>query len=219
MNFPRGYIAEAKRILKAGKYDNDGALKPDGTVVTDPEVIAVLNALIELDIDATEKIGPGIDHWVVFSNRDLKLNRNSAGYRIMQVDGTGLIKFGYGDVLTPPKPRTFVQRALNDEAASLMVEFRTAKFNAGPVCCSKTGVLIEDFINSKAIHHEPSRAELHEAFLASEGLTFETVALVKQVPPRSGHLLADRALTARWVNYQRARLDGLRLVYADRFDR
>lgn len=218
-NFPKGYMAEARRILKDGKFDEDGALKADGTVVTDLRVISVLDALIELDVDATEKIGPGIDRWVVFSNRDLKPNRNSAGYRIMRVDGTGPIKFGYGDVLTPPKPQTFVQRALNDEAADLMAEFRKAKFSDGPVYCAVTGLLINDFINSKAIHHEPSRAELHEAFLTSEGLTFGTVDLIKQLPPRSGHLLADRSLAARWIEYQRARLNGLRIAYSDRFDR
>jgi hypothetical protein len=212
-------MAEARRILKEGKYNDDGTLKVDGTVVTDPQVISALNALIELDVDATEKIGPGIDHWVVFSNRGLKPNRNSTGYRIMRIDGTGPITFGYGDVLTPPKPRTFVQRALTDEAADLMVEFRRAQFRAGPVYCAVTGVLIDDFINSKAVHHDPSRGELHEAFLSSERLTFETVGLKKQASPKSGYLLADRALAARWVDYQRARLDGIRLVYADRFDR
>jgi len=217
--FPRGYMAAARRILKEGKYNDDGSLKQDGTVVTDPLVISVLNALIELDVDATEKIGAGIDHWVVFSNRDLRPNRNSTGYRIMRVDGTGPIKFGYGDVLTPPTPRTFVQRALTDEVAGLMVEFRRRQFATGPVYCANTGLLIDDFINSKAVHHDPSRSELHEAFLSSEGLTFETVGLKKQTPPKSGFLLADRSLATRWVNYQRARLDGVHLVYADRFDR
>ena len=218
-NFPRGYMAKAKRILKEGKCNEDGTLKADGTVITDPQVISVLNTLIELDVDATEKIGPGIDHWVVYSNRDVNPNRNSAGYRIMRVDGTGPIKFGYGDVLTPPKPRTFVQRALTDEVADLMVEFRRQQFSAGPVYCAKTGVPIDDFINSKAVHHNPTRSQLHEAFLSSEGITFETVALEKKAPPKSGFLLADRSLAARWRDYQRARLDGIRLVYADRFDR
>lgn len=212
-------MAKAKRILKEGKYNDDGTLKADGTVITDPQVISILNTLIQLDVDATEKIGPGIEHWVVYSNRDLRPNRNSAGYRMMRVDGTGPIKFGYGDVLTPPKPATYVQRALTDEVADLMVEFRKAQFKAGPVYCAVTGVVIDDFLNSKAVHREPSRSELHEAFLKSEGLTFETVRLVKQMPPRSGYLLADRSLAIRWIDYQRARLDGVQLVYADRFDR
>lgn len=217
--FPRGYMTRAKKILKAAKYNEDGTLKVDGTVVTDPEAIDVLNTLIHLDVDATEKIGPGIDHWVVFSNRDLNPNRNSAGYRIMRIDGTGPIKFGYMDVLSPPTRQTFVQRALNDEAADVMVEFRQAQFRGGPVHCAKTGVLIEDFLNSKAVHYAPTRSELHEDFLTGEGLSFETVALVKQPPPRSGHLLEDRLLAARWMECQRARLDGIRIEFAERYDR
>ncbi|MDR6434984.1 hypothetical protein J2790_000105 [Paenarthrobacter nicotinovorans] len=216
-SFPRGYITFAKKILKDGKRNEDGTLKPDGTIVSDEQVISVLNMLIELDIDATEKVGPGIAHWVIYSNRDQK--RNSVGYRIMRVDGTGPIKFGYSDVLKPPKPRTYVQRALTDEVAGLMVEFRKAQFNDGPVYCAVTGVRIEDFLYSKAVHREPSRSELHEAFLLEEGLTFETVDLRRRTAPHSGFLLADRTLAARWIEYQRARLDGMQLVHMDRFDR
>lgn len=189
----------------------------DGTVVTDLEVVSILNNLIQLDIAATEKIGKGIDHWVVFSNRDI--NRNSAGYRIMRVDGTGPITFGYSDVLRQPTAKTFVQRALNDEAAELMLNFRQEQFRAGPVYCEKTGVLIDHFLHAKAVHLDPTLSDLHEAFLTSEGLTFDTVGLVKQRHPRGGYLLADRDLAARWVRFQGARLGGVRLQQMDRFDR
>lgn len=216
-NFPRGYIAEARRILRDGKFDDSGQLMANGTVVTAPEVVSILNNSIQLDIDATEKIGGGIDHWVVFSNRDI--TRNSAGYRIIRVDGTGPITFGYSDVLRPPTAKTYVQRALNDEAADLMLNFRKEQFRAGAVYCEKTGVLISGFLSSKAVHIDPTVTELHEAFLSSEGLTFDTVGLVKQGLPRGGYLLADPTFAARWVDFQGARLGGVRLQHMDRFDR
>lgn len=215
--FPRGYMSNARQVLKAGKLDLDGKPKANGTVVTDPEVVSILNTLIHLDIAATEKIGKGISHWVVYSNRDLM--RNSTGYRIMRVDGTGPITFGYLDVLHPPSAKSFVQRALNDEAAELMVEFRKERFRTGPVYCRKTGVLIEDFLNAKAVHVDPKLSDLHEAFLRSEGLSIESVGLVKQSFPRGGYLLEDRELAARWVEFQKGRLDGVDLEWMERYDR
>jgi hypothetical protein len=215
--FPRGYIAKVRRILKEGKLDEDGKLMADGTIVLDAAVVATLNDLIQLDIDATEKIGAGIDHWEIYSNRDRR--RNSSGYRIMRVDGTGPVPFGYGDVLRPPTRETYVHRALNDEVADLMIQFRRSQFEAGPVYCLETQVLIGDFLNSKAVHVSPTCNELHSAFLTNEGLTYGTIGLTKRGLPQGGYLLEDRTLAARWVEFQRARLDGVGLQYMDRFDR
>lgn len=216
-NFPRGYVTRARKILRDGKLDQDGQLMADGTRVSDPDVVRTLNELIQLDVDATEKIGPGIAYWVVYSNRDQKWN--SAGYRIMRVDGTGPVKFGYNDVLRLPTREVYVHRALNDEAADLMVQFRISQFAAGPVYCVETQVLIDDLLNSKAIHVDPTVGELHAAFLASEGTTYEEIGLIKRDLPLGGYSLADRTQAERWVEFQRARLDGVRLKYMDRFDR
>lgn len=214
LGFPRGYKARAARVLKAGKLNMS-----DGTRVVDLEVIKVLDELIELDVDATEKIGVGIDHWVVYGNQDLTPARNSTGYRIVRVDGTGPITFGYNSVLKPKPHTSLVQRALTDEVATLMVDYRKTRFANGPVRCSVTGVQIVDFWNSKATHVNPSLTELHLQFLDSESLTFESVTLVKNEAAGRGFQLRDRVLAARWRSYQEARMSGLQVEFMKRHDR
>ena len=205
----------AKYILGSGEYESKAYVtrklsaykedKPNGHRVDDAEVVQILTALLELDSDATEKIGAGVDHWIVYDNVDLR--HNSRGYRVMRVDGTGPIKFGYGDVLKAPSQQALVQRALTDEALDLTLSWRKQQFENGPV--ETPAGVVTDFLNARAVHASPTRLELHKQFLRSEGLAFNTVALEKRTAPESGYRLADRDLAGRWRRYQEDRLSGL----------
>lgn len=212
--FPYGYVAKAQRILKAGKEGKD-----DMTRVVDLEVIEILNALIELDKDAAEKIGPGIDYWVTHYNNDLEPPRNSQGYRIMRVDGTGPVTFGYTDVLKPKAHESFVKRALSEEVADLMVEFRKSKLADGPVTCNGTGRTLQRIEETQAKHVNPELKELHRDFIAHEGLTFDDIQYENLKNQGLGFRLVDRDLAERWRDFQSHNMDGLELRFLRRHDR
>lgn len=77
----------------------------------------------------------------------------------------------------------------------------------GPV----TGIEIPEKTMADAIHINPPRGQLHQTFLASEGLTYESVQVDKH-PTESGFRLTDRDLAARWKKFQSDHLDGLAIV-------
>ena len=184
-----------------------------GDIVTDPFVSGVLTALLREHPEAAEKIGPGIEHWVVCSNGDL--GYSGKGFRVKQVGSNELVEFGYGKVISPPSHLGRVAEALTQEAISITRQVRTDAFQNGPVECVDTGAIITEKKDAEAVHRSPVRAELHRQFLASEGLTYEAVALA---PARSGWQLADRELAGRWCDFQRARIDGMVVVKIRRAD-
>lgn len=180
-----------------------------GEKVTDSFVSDLLTALSREHPDAADKIGAGIEYWIVASNKDL--GYTSKGFRAKQLGRDELVKFSYKDVLNPPKQRTLVAEALTQEALDITRRFRTNAFAAGPVSCALTGKAITDKTMADAVHLVPPRAQLHQMFLESEGLTYETVELKKH-PTESGYRLADRALVDRWRDFQEDHLDGLAVV-------
>ncbi|AOY70775.1 hypothetical protein ARZXY2_1222 [Arthrobacter sp. ZXY-2] len=180
-----------------------------GARVTDPFVADLLTALAREHSEAVDKIGAGIEYWVVASNKDL--GYTSKGFRAKQRGRDDLVRFSYTDVLRPPKQRAMVAEALTQEALDITRRFRTEAFANGPVQCALTGKLIPEKTMADAVHLTPPRGQLHEAFLASEGLTYDSVKLVKH-PVESGYRLADRELAERWRSFQESSLNGMAIV-------
>ena len=177
--------------------------------VTDPFVADLLTALAREHSEAVDKIGAGIEYWVVASNKDL--GYTSKGFRTKQRGRDDLVRFSYTDVLRPPKQRAMVAEALTQEALDITRRFRTEAFANGPVQCALTGKLIPEKTMADAVHLTPPRGQLHAAFLESEGLTYESVELVKH-PVESGYRLVDRQLAERWRTFQEENLDGMAIV-------
>ncbi|MEO5318137.1 hypothetical protein PV761_06060 [Arthrobacter sp. CC3] len=180
-----------------------------GEKVTDSFVSALLTAMAREHPAAADKIGEGIECWVVASNKDL--GYTSKGFRAKQRGREELVVFSYNDVLSPPKRLTLVAEALTQEALEITRQFRTDAFATGPVQCALTGKEIPEKTMADAVHLNPPRAQLHRAFLASEGLTYDAVGLTKH-PTQSGYRLADRDLANRWKKFQTEHLDGLAIV-------
>ncbi|TDK25847.1 DUF3223 domain-containing protein [Arthrobacter crusticola] len=180
-----------------------------GEEVADTYVSGLLTALAREHPEAEDKIGKGIEHWVVCSNRDLGYASN--GFRAKQTGREGLIPFSYSDVLSPPRQRARVAEALTFEAIDITRQFRTDAFREGPVRCADTGEVLIVKTLADAVHREPPRGQLHRMFLASEGLSYDTTELVKH-PSESGYRLVDRALAQRWRSFQAAHLEGMAIV-------
>ena len=181
-----------------------------GALVTDPLVADLLTALAREHPEATDKVGAGIECWVVASNRDL--GYTTKGFRAKQRGRDELVRFSYTDVLRPPKQRALVAEALTQEALDITRRFRTEAFAGGPVQCALSGKMIPEKTMADVVHLTPPRGHLHKAFLESEGLTYESVELVKH-PVESGYRLVDRELAERWRNFQEERLAGLAIVF------
>lgn len=165
-----------------------------GEKVDDPAITELLSELVSRHPEAAEKIGPGIEFWVVCSNKDI--GYTSKGFRLKQVNRDELVRFSYLDVLKRPNHKDLVAEALTQEALEITREFRTQAFKDGPVLCAKTGVVITEKTDADVVHLSPSRRELHLSFLLREGLNYESVELVKH-PTESGMRLKDRALAER----------------------
>lgn len=195
---------EVRELLKSVLEELDA-----GEKVTDSFVSNLLTALAREHPAAADKIGEGIEYWVVASNKDL--GYTSKGFRAKQRGRDELVLFSYTDVISPPKQQSLVAEALTQEALEITRQFRTDAFASGPVQCALTGKEIPEKTMADAVHLNPPRAQLHQMFLASEGLTYETVELVKH-PTESGSRLTDRDLADRWTMFQKEHLDGLALV-------
>lgn len=206
---------ESKDRLKKRLSEELKSREP-GDIVTDPYLSGLLTALVGEHLEAVDKIGPGIEHWVVCSNTDLGFPRK--GFRIKQIGSDELVEFGYSKVINPPSEVGRVAEALTQEAIEITRQVRTDAFQNGPAKCADSGVIITDKTEAKAVHRHPVRAELHRQFLESEGLEYKDVALTPATPARSGRRLADRELAQRWCDFQLARIDGMAVVKIRRVD-
>ena len=199
---------EVKQLLRSALKELE-----DGAQVTDPSVVDLLTALAENHPEATDKVGAGIEYWIAASNNDL--GYDSRGFRAKQRGRAEPVPFSYTDVIDPPTHRMLVAEALTQEALDITRQFRTDAFAGGPVPCAFTGEMIPEKTMADAIHVTPTRGQLHQAFLGSEGLTYETVELVKH-PVESGYRLADRELADRWRTFQKERLAGMAIIMRGR---
>lgn len=180
-----------------------------GERVTDSFVAGLLTALAREHPAAADKIGDGIEYWVVASNKDL--GYASKGFRAKQSGQDELVLFSYTDVISPPKQQALVAEALTREALEITRQFRSDTFASGPVQCALTAREIPEKTMADVVHLDPPRAQLHQRFLASEGLTYETVEMTKH-ETESGFRLADRDLAERWRKFQNEHLEGLAIV-------
>jgi hypothetical protein len=198
-----GSRAEVKRYL-------GDQLKrwPDGGRVDDAKLVDVLTELAREHPRPIEKIGAGIEYWVVCSNTDLHHRSGNKGFRIKQIGKDELVEFGYTKVLYPPSSVEQLRTALTEEARDITEQFRADAFKDGPVTCFRTGEILTNKTDGQAIHVNPTRSVLHSQFLIQEGLTVDQVAL-EPVPGASGKRLVDRELAARWRAFQSAHLDGM----------
>lgn len=181
----------------------------DGQIVQDESLARILTELVSLHDEAEEKTGSGISHWLVTRNNES--GYRTRGFSIVQKGGTTTIPFGYSKVIRQPGQRAKLAEALTQEAIDVTREFRERSFATGEVKCADTGKIISDIRLANVVHRRPMRRELHKQFMATEELSFEEILLIK-ANPGSGYRLEDRNLAARWVEFQRDRLDGLDIV-------
>jgi hypothetical protein len=198
--------AEVKRYLS-----EELQRRQDGDRVDDPKLAYVLSELAREHPQPDEKIGPGIEHWVVTTNTDLHHRKGNKGFRVKQFGKDELVEFGYTKVLYPPSDVEQLSTALTEEARDITEQFRTDAFKNGPVICFRTGELVTEKTLAQAVHRNPSRAVLHSQFLAQEGLNVKDIEL-KVVPGVSGKRLVDRGLRDRWRAFQLAHLDGMAIA-------
>jgi hypothetical protein len=156
---------------------------------------------------STEKIGSGIEYWVVENNSDA-WNR-SRGFRIKQVDRSETVRFGYGDIINPPNRVALVKEALKNEARYITGKFRADAFEAGDVHCSRTGAILNNINDAQAVHYDPPFHELTTVFVDQHG-GWDAIQLEdSKVHP--GHVLASDAVRAAWLHYHADHLGGLRI--------
>jgi hypothetical protein len=183
-----------------------------GMQVTDPELTGFLTALAHRHPNPAEKIGNGISHWVVMRNNDLPGFASShLGFRIVQVDSSTPVPFSYSKVIRPLSDQSKFAAAMTMDALAVTRGYRREAFDRGPVICAETGESIPDIHDAQAIHRNPGLGQLHQMFLAREGLTRDQVEIYKP-DGKSEYRLVDRHLARRWVEFQKDNLAGMRIV-------
>jgi hypothetical protein len=113
------------------------------------------------------------------------LGYTSKGFRAKQRGRDELVRFSYTDVISPPKQQALVAEALTREALEITRQFRADAFASGPVQCALTAREVPENTMADVVHLNPPRAQLHQKFLASEGLTYKSVEMIKH-PTESG---------------------------------
>lgn len=184
----------------------------EGEQVTDLELEGFLSALVRLHPNPEEKIGNGIQHFIVMRNNDLPdIKSSHLGFRIVQVDSAIPVPFAYSKIIRPLSAQAQFAAALTVEALEETRRIRREAFDRGSVYCADTGDLIPDIHDAQAVHRNPGRGQLHQMFLASEGLTLEQVKVHKP-DNKSEWRMCNQELATRWVEFQKANLGGMQIV-------
>lgn len=197
----------AKRFLSELKDQYD-----DGQRVSD-EFRNLLTALLEMHEDQNEKIGKGIEYFIVDNNADLF--KATRGYRVKQVGNPIPVAFSYTKIIDRPSVKQQVQQALQNAIADLMREYRRKAFEVVPVYCADTGREISIINEAQVIHRNPSWGSLTTEFVNAHG-GWEAIALNKS-PRVTGHVLASDQLKAEWRALQKRHLEGLAITLIPTF--
>lgn len=154
-------------------------------------------ALLGRHPHSTEKIGSGIEYFVVRINRFV--GRANRGLWIKRTDGSE-IDFSWVECLKPSTHEYRVKNAMRSAIQDDVFEFKRITFNGrSTVDCKITGLPVA-FADAD-VHHVPSFVELVERFTGRDYAGIEVDA--GKCEAQIGDRLVDDAYRDKWVEYHK----------------
>lgn len=187
---------EAKRYIRVKVIDAfDGAPRIPAGPIHD-----FVEDLLNLHESATEKIGPGIDHFRVDPASDWK-----SGFPVKSTNRTLVVVRTNGDpidwswdsIVTNPSLITRKRIALRNATYDSIREIKQKALAAGPATCARTGATIAKIDDAQVRHHSPSFAQLADDFAATVGGWASIDTKSSGVGPE----ISDPSIEAAWVAY------------------
>ncbi|MFE3373922.1 DCL family protein [Streptomyces sp. NPDC059173] len=161
-----------------------------------PEDHALLRDLIELHPDAPEKIGCGLDSFVI----DQPMRGRHSEFKIVRTDGTE-IDFSYQSRLSPPSHRTQVLAAMRGETVGTTTAYFAMRAATNTLTSDQSGTPLD--ANDPHISHfqGPPFVDIATQFAAGAG--WDQIELNSATT--TGYAkFKDRALAQQWVEHHKA---------------
>lgn len=155
---------ECLRILRGSGYG-------PGATITNPDDVNVLIGLAAIHPHASDKIGPGIDHFTVENMKALpgqEVSADAIGFVIHQSNGNA-VDFSYLEAIYPSDQKRNVTTALKAEVDDLRLDYRDSRFASGSANSDVSGRPFAGRAEASVIYENPSFAQLAYRFAESEG--------------------------------------------------
>lgn len=183
-------------ILRGGRYGV-------GEVISEPEDIAVLNAILEIHPHAADKIGAGVKHFIIkqqVGTSGVMVSGDSVGFWITRVDESE-IDFSYVEAIYPSDQKKQVTTALRADVDDLRKKYRDERFTTTPVVSDLSSQEFAKRADATVIYENPSFSQLAYQFARREG-GWDAIEVVKgNRNPFIGDQLADPDVLARWREF------------------
>lgn len=155
---------------------------------------AFLRDLIQLHPDASEKIGPGIDHFTI--KRDDKTGK-TRHFLIARIDGSDA-DFSWHCCIDGRDWRREIIQTLRDAVADQVIAFRNRKFDLGDVRCAVGGEPLS--METADIDHSPPLTfmRLVEEWLSLRGIRLEDIRLGPSRDLQVVYEFADQEVGNSW---------------------
>ncbi|MFB8038991.1 DCL family protein [Streptomyces sp. NPDC056004] len=167
---------------------------PVGSEVDQLEDQKLLRDLIDLHEHADEKIGCGIDAFVI----DQPLRGRHSGFKIIRTDGTE-IDFSYLACLSPPNHRQQVLSAMRAEIAVSVSAYFASRAAGNSLRSDLSGTPLDSSDAHVSYFQGPAFVDIATQF-ADEIGGWDTVELTSSTAAGFGKL-KDRALAQRWSDH------------------
>ncbi|WP_396659184.1 DCL family protein [Microbacterium oxydans] len=132
----------------------------------------ILSEMLELHSEATEKIGPGIDHFYIEATWRLPgkeaVGRNQRAIIVVRTDGEQR-DWSYHHVIDSPTKAANVKSALAFALDNGRLARRDIDFAAGEVRCAVSGEVIPQKHQADTRHLNPTWHELTSGFVGQHG--------------------------------------------------
>ncbi|MEY9938587.1 DCL family protein [Streptacidiphilus sp. MAP5-3] len=170
-----------------------------GERVNRPEDDAFLRGLLDLHDFAADKIGCGVDHFII----DAPYLGKSSGFRIIRTDGSD-VDFSFRQIIYPKKARTEVLGALRAEINDITSGYFDSRRQEGNLTSDMSGDAV-DPEHCRVSHHfrGPRFVEIAAEFVGPEG-NWEAVAITSS-DEEGVALLADPEVRQRWREHYSGR--------------
>ncbi|MEV3852149.1 DCL family protein [Streptomyces microflavus] len=168
-----------------------------GDTVDKPEDHALLCDLIELHPDAPEKIGCGIDSFVI----DRPMRGRHSGFKIVRRDGTE-IDFSYLSCLSPPNHRSQVLAAMRGETAGTTIAYFAMRAATNTLTSDLSGTPVDANDPHVSHYQGPPFVDIATQFATTTG-GWDQIELNSSTT--AGYAkFKDRALAQQWVEHHKA---------------
>ncbi|MDR3535737.1 MAG: DUF3223 domain-containing protein [Acetobacteraceae bacterium] len=193
-----GKVFSAKSKAEEYVRQIKDAHKP-GDFLTGGEAAVVLDAL-QRHPGCAEKVGLGVQRVGIYGNGE---TRSGHGFGVERVDGT-VTRFSY-HICFAAQRRNHVDRAyeaFRQAVRRAILKWRNNTFNkhGGQIYCPIMGTRVDPKC-CHVDHLPPSFADLVTAFLATEGLTIDNVAVEISHGEQVEAVLSDPKLRLRWIRF------------------